>query len=188
MAASRELLVGYLRTSEFAPHVYLGGVLLTDIAGVPRMFHYTEPVAPNRIQQIIYGHSLERYCRVDIVASALLAQIAEPPELFVVSDAFLLHAEKHTDRPVVALASSNEAPFAEVQQYQHVNEREVLLQATPSGAPIRVTLSHKHRKLDKVIPILCEMGQLISPLEPLERVTLAMEEIARELVPHERAA
>lgn len=185
----KDQTLGYLRTAELGPAVFFGGLLLTDIAGVPKTFHYTEPVTPSRIQQIIYGYSLERYCRVDIVASALIAQVPEPPALFVVSDGFLLHAEKHTDRPVVSLTASNESPFSEVGQYQHVNEREILLQATPAGGPIRVTMTHKHRKLEQVVPILCEIGSLISPLEPLERVALALEEIGGELkVAHGRAA
>ncbi|HYE80445.1 MAG TPA: hypothetical protein VEI97_20925 [bacterium] len=177
----REQSLGYLRTAELGQYSYYGGLLLTDVAGVPKTFHYAEPVTPTRIQQIIYGYSLERYCRVDIVASALIAQVPEPPALFVVSDGFLLHAEKHTDRPVIALSASNESPFSEIGQYQHVNEREILLQATPAGGPLRVTMTHKHRKLDQVVPILCEMGQVISPLEPLERVALALEEIGGEL-------
>lgn len=173
--------VGYLRTAEIAPGVYIGGVLVTNLQGEPELFHYTDPVQPTRIQQVIYGYSLERYCRVDIVASALIAQIADQPALFVVSDAFLLRADKHTKAPVAALIPSDETAFHEVAQYQHAGPKQVLLQATPVGGPIRVTLNHKHRHLDQVVPILCAMGQHLSPLDPLERVALALEEIATEL-------
>lgn len=172
--------IGYLRTAELAPAIYIGGVLVTDLTGSPQLFHYTDPIRPNRIQQVIYGYSLERYCRVDIVASALMAQITDLPALYVVSDAFLLHAEKHTTVPVVALNASDETAFHEVGQYQHVNDKEILLQASPVGGPIRVTLNRKHQKLERVVPILCAMGQHLSPLDPLERVALALTEIARE--------
>lgn len=173
--------LGYLRTMEIAPQVYLGGVFIVDLFGRPQLFHYTDPIRPTRIQQVLYGHALERYCRVDIAASALMAQIPDPPAMYVVSDAFLLHAEKHTVVPVAALAATQELPFHEFGHYQHVNEREILLQATPAGNPLRVTLNAKHRKLNTVVPVLCAIGRNVSPLDPLERVTLAMAEIAREL-------
>lgn len=64
MAASKNSArphFGFLSVADLGGTVLIGGYLVLNCLGRPLEFHCTEPVRPNRAQQILYGEMLEPY-------------------------------------------------------------------------------------------------------------------------------
>lgn len=51
-------LLGYLAHFVSPQQKYYGGILITDIRGVPKEFRHSEPIVPTQTQKILYGDSL----------------------------------------------------------------------------------------------------------------------------------
>lgn len=55
---------------------YLGGYLVTNSWGRPLEFRLSSAVQPNRVQQILYGQSLETYICADLLGKTLVEKTA----------------------------------------------------------------------------------------------------------------
>ena len=55
---------------------YLGGYLVTNSWGRPLEFRLSSAVQPNRVQQILYGQSLEPYICADLLGKTLVEKTA----------------------------------------------------------------------------------------------------------------
>ena len=80
---------------------YLGGYLVTNAWGRPLEFRLSTAVQPNRVQQILYGGTLQPYICADLIGKTLVDKTATAVQLVV------------TDRePVLELRRSLEVPVA----------------------------------------------------------------------------
>src|SRR5262249_57589758 len=59
---------------------YLGGYLVTNRWGRPLEFRLTTAVQPNRVQQVLYGETLESYLCADLIGKALFEKTATEPQ------------------------------------------------------------------------------------------------------------
>ena len=78
-------LIGYLAhfvTSD--QNHYFGGILTTDLRGIPKEFKHTEAVKPSRTQTILYGDTLELAIGTDAIAPALYASLSRKPNLLLI--------------------------------------------------------------------------------------------------------
>ena len=64
-------------------NAYLGGYLVTNSWGRPLEFRLSSPVQPNRIQQILYGASLEPYICGNLIGKTLVEKTATAAEVIV---------------------------------------------------------------------------------------------------------
>jgi hypothetical protein len=59
---------------------YLGGYLVTNLWGRPLEFRLSSAVQPNRIQQILYGASLQTYVCADLIGKTLVDKATSPTQ------------------------------------------------------------------------------------------------------------
>jgi hypothetical protein len=89
---------------------YLGGYLLTNAWGRPLEFRLTTSVQPNRVQQILYGPTLDEYVHADLIGKTLVEKTATPPALIVTDTPGVLALRSRLDIPVVAVAADPDSP------------------------------------------------------------------------------
>jgi hypothetical protein len=79
-------LLGFLAAVAFpvtGGQAYLAGILVTCTRGIPREFRHSEPVTPGRVQQLIYGDTLQDCLGSEVLAPALLGALERQPDLIL---------------------------------------------------------------------------------------------------------
>jgi len=107
--ATASLHVGFL-TVLHEPSGYLGGYLVTNAWGRPLEFRLSTAVQPNRVQQILYGGTLEPYICADLIGKTLVEKAGVPVQLVVTDCPMALDLRLRLDAPVVWLAPPGETP------------------------------------------------------------------------------
>lgn len=177
----KDAKIGYLISLTLEDNYYLGGFMITDQYGIPLEFKYTEPIKPTKIQKILYGSALEKYLKKEVVFGNLLNSSAVKLDLLVTFKNDLLDLGT-APCPAISLEQTVLPPFSEIGQEETVNEREFLLQISPSGSPVRIMiLPEKFNEKSKIINLLLELQNTMNLTEPLTRVEGALKEICREM-------
>jgi hypothetical protein len=83
---------------------HVGGYLVTNAWGRPVEFRLTSAVQPNRVQAILYGHTLSDYVFGELIGRTLVEKTATRPTLVVTDSPRGLAVRSHVDVPVVAVA------------------------------------------------------------------------------------
>jgi len=63
---------------------YYGGILVTNAKGVPREFRHSEGVRPTKLQEALYGDSLELSLGLDALGPALYDALQLRPDVLLV--------------------------------------------------------------------------------------------------------
>lgn len=157
---------------------YAGALMLTDAAGLPVDFRFTDPITPTRLQRALYGGVLDRHLRIDVVARTLVGALAERPGVLLVDDRHLL-APGVADCPVLMVSTSSAAPLGATGAVQGAGDS-VLVQACEGVAPVRVTLPDgaDEARRSAAASLVVALGETMDPLEPLDRVREALDLIA----------
>ena len=103
------LNVGFL-TVLHEPSGYLGGYLVTNAWGRPLEFRLSTAVQPNRVQQILYGGTLEPYICADLIGKTLVEKTGISVQLVATDCPMALDLRLRLDTPVVWLAPPGETP------------------------------------------------------------------------------
>lgn len=93
-------VLGFLTAIERDPHGLFGGYLLLNLAGQPVEFHCTAPVKPSRIQQILYGPTLEPFLYGEQIGATLVKKSSLAPLAVLVDKPALLSVRQHISSPV----------------------------------------------------------------------------------------
>jgi hypothetical protein len=88
----------------------LGGYLVTNTWGRPLEFRLSTAVQPNRVQQILYGGTLEPYICSDLIGKTLVDKTGIGVQLVVTDCACALDLRQRIDAPVVWLAPPGTTP------------------------------------------------------------------------------
>jgi len=91
------------------PRGYVGGYLVTNLWGRPLEFRLSTAVQPNRIQQILYGQTLQPYIFSDLIGKALVERTSTPVALILVDRPELLELRKSVTQPLVCVAPGSHA-------------------------------------------------------------------------------
>lgn len=83
---------------------FLGGYLVTNLWGRPLEFRLSTAVQPNRVQQILYGHTLGGFICGELVGKTLIEKTATPVHLVLTDTADALSLRHVVDVPVVWVA------------------------------------------------------------------------------------
>jgi hypothetical protein len=83
---------------------FLGGYLVTNLWGRPLEFRLSTAVQPNRVQQILYAHTLSGFVCGELVGKTLIEKTATPAQLVLTDTADALALRRVTDVPVVWVA------------------------------------------------------------------------------------
>jgi hypothetical protein len=88
---------------------YLGGYLVTNGWGRPLEFRLSSAVQPNKVQQILYGPTLEPYICADLIGKTLVDKAGTPVQLVVTDRESVLDLRLKLEAPVVWLAPPDAA-------------------------------------------------------------------------------
>jgi hypothetical protein len=102
--ASASLNVGFL-TILHEPNGYLGGYLVTNQWGRPLEFRLSTAVQPNRVQQILYGGTLEPYICSDLIGKTLIEKTSLGVQLVLTDTDKALDLRQHLQIPVAWVAA-----------------------------------------------------------------------------------
>lgn len=174
----KEWKIGYILTYTLEDSSYLGGVMIIDKDGIPLEFAYTENIKPTKIQRILYGQSLEKYIKREVILNNLLNHIKVKPDLLITPEENLAELRTSATYPIINISQTALSPLTEVGISQDINKGEFVLQAAPSGSPLRIKLAEasddNRRKTESII---LELGKLMDLVEPINRVEGALRAI-----------
>ncbi|ODN30902.1 hypothetical protein [Fervidobacterium thailandense] len=154
-------MIGYLAVTKI-DNKHLGGFLVVNDIGIPVEFKYSEPVTPTRLQEIIYGSSLEYYLHVEIIAKGLIQKSESRPEVILVQDPNLLF-----DKNIVYVSALPQG----VAEKREASEAIINL----SGMSLKLMVSENFKLDDTVIEKIRELSSKIDILEPFDRIERALE-------------
>ena len=167
---------------------YIGGVLITDVVGVPVEFRHTELINPGRVQKILYGKSMERFLKTESMAKCLLNDLSNKPDLLVVPDMEYFLLTRSFNFPFVQLSKAQKEPLSKHGESVDVSESEVLLQVLSIREPLRVKVDRKNAPaMASIKTLLLTLGRTMDLLEPLTRVSAALQEIITDLKRNSRS-
>jgi hypothetical protein len=158
---------------------YLAGLLITDDHGLPLDFRYTEPVSPNRVQQVLYGQGMTHYMKTQVLWPALLQECGDYDFNFIFTqDVTLLQSQVQT----VGLVGLRETSMDTLTEDTHqvISPTECLLQVVKTGPPIKISWQ-SHLDQGTVIKTLKVLGQQMLVLEPFDRVQAALKLLGQEM-------
>jgi hypothetical protein len=88
---------------------YLGGYLVTNPWGRPLEFRLSSAVQPNRVQQILYGQSLEPYICADLLGKTLVDKTATAAQVVLTDHPAAVDLRLRLDIPVGYVHPSDRA-------------------------------------------------------------------------------
>jgi hypothetical protein len=112
-AASIPLNLGFLTVLTEA-NTYLGGYLVTNNWGRPLEFRLSTAVQPNRVQQVLYAHTLEGYICADLIGKTLVDKTGVPVQLLVTDRQAVLDLRARQQTPIIWLAPPDDAHATEL--------------------------------------------------------------------------
>lgn len=142
---------------------YIGGYLVTNQWGRPLEFRLSSAVQPNRLQQILYGETLEPYVCGDLIGKTLVDKTSVAAGCILTDRQELLDLRRNLDVPFACLA--------------------------PAQAPLRgAPLCHPGfpEDADSVRELLDRLRGILDIAEPFGRIRDAMSE-ARKMGATSRA-
>jgi hypothetical protein len=88
---------------------YMGGYLVTNPWGRPLEFRLSSAVQPNRVQQILYGQSLEPYICADLLGKTLVDKTATAAHIILTDHPAAVDLRLRLDVPVALVNASDPA-------------------------------------------------------------------------------
>jgi hypothetical protein len=164
------LNLGFL-TIQHDPAGYLGGYLVTNLWGRPLEFRLSTAVQPNRVQQILYGGTLQSYICADLIGKTLLDRTSTTTQLVITDREPTLDVRLLVNVPVLWLANPND-PAASALARQGAA---VVPAGGDNHGPL---LRHPRHPEDAaaVRDILCQLDGSLDLAEPFDRIREAIAE------------
>ncbi|WP_339912334.1 hypothetical protein [Symmachiella dynata] len=96
-AADRQdkLRLGFLTAIQVPQQGFMGGLLVTNHLGRPLEFQCTNPVKPNRTQEVLYGPTLQPFVLAELIGKTLLEKAGVKPHIVFITEAALLELREH---------------------------------------------------------------------------------------------
>jgi hypothetical protein len=177
MAAHR---IGYLTCVETMGR-YVGALMVTDGAGIPLEFKYTEPIKPTRIQAILYGGALERYIKLEVIRTKLVKALQNRPEVIFVDNTDLSLLGASEGIPVVALQRARIPPLGGAGEVKRPKENELIAQTQEGADPLRLIFEGMQQEvIERIAGLVIDAGRAADLAEPLERLEKAIEALMKE--------
>ncbi len=160
---------------------HMGGILITNQIGVPLEFKYTEPVTATRLHKILYGSVLDKYLHETVIRDRLGREVRALPNFFITG-----YDEKEflgpiADREMVAIQKCNLPPGDISGPFTRIREREAIIELEEDREFLRLAFSTSDEMLQlNIVAWLQENARTMDILEPLDRITAALNSICGE--------
>jgi len=175
--------LGFYSLSETqAKDGFLGALLITDQFGRPLEFRVTHPVKPTAIQRPLYGAALKPFIGVELCAKQLVRQLKRNMDLLVVSDEFLVDVREFIPCPVIHIQRAGDAIEVKTEGVSGPGWVKRQISST-SGRyqPIIIRTTSDHEDdIERARASVEDAFSHMDLLEPFERITKALELLARE--------
>lgn len=171
--------IGFLTVFPDGPG-FLGGYLVTNSWGRPVEFRLSTAVQPNKVQQILYGHTLTEYLCAELIGKTLVEKTATPVQLLVTDNFNVLPIRSRLN--IATVAARPAAAGAEADPDQPL----IRLDHQRSSLPL--WWREEHRADQELIrAVLDRVDPALELSEPFARIREAMTE-ARKMGVTSRAA
>jgi hypothetical protein len=164
-AAPSPVNLGFLLIAHEA-NGYVGGYLVTNAWGRPLEFRLSTAVQPNRVQQILYGGTLEPYICADLIGKTLVEKTSVPAGLILTDCALALDLRLRVEVPVVWLAPAEGS----------TNAAGVCARPAENGRGAVFCHARFAGDVPVVQELLQRMDGMVDPAEPFARIREAMGE------------
>lgn len=190
MAPSSDIKLAYLSILTPIPNIYIGGVMVTDMRGLPVEFRYSEPIQPTKIQQILYGQVLSNYIKEEVILDTLVKGVSSKFNALLVEDESLL-SYPLKGSPILRISETNSAILDGLGSTEVIADDEILIQTTTQNPPMRVHFNPSDASSSdssgggvassvKPYQVLVDAGQQMDIYEPMKRIAKALELICQE--------
>ncbi|HJZ93882.1 MAG TPA: hypothetical protein VKE40_23615 [Gemmataceae bacterium] len=177
--ATTNVCLGFLTVFAEA-NGYLGGYLVTNSWGRPIEFRLSTAVQPNRVQQILYGHTLTEYLCAELIGKTLVEKTATPVQLLVTDSPDMLPIRSRVEVPVVGVVAESQRRSAD-------SDRRLTTFEHPRSSVALALDSRWASDEGSVRRILDRLDAALDLAEPFARIREAMGE-ARKMGVTSRAA
>ena len=156
----------------------IGYALVTDEKGFPLEFQYTDPILPTKIQRILYGASLDKYLKVDVILDNLLKVLTNKVDFIVVEEDQMLEYD-NSKADIVRIVPVNSSDVKIESEIQKNKENEYFMQFSKIRQPVRVQFQKNVNEEDGLFIKISEAIKLVSSYidvtEPQVRVTKSLD-------------
>ncbi len=161
--------LGFL-TIAHEPNGYVGGYLVTNQWGRPLEFRLSTAVQPNRVQQVLYGDTLEPYICADLIGKTLVEKTSVPAGLILTDCASALDLRLRLESPVVWLAAPDDPSAG------RLSEAGCCVRPARDGRGAILCHARFPSDVAVVRGLLDEVDGMVDPAEPFARIKEAMGE------------
>jgi hypothetical protein len=107
--------IGFLTVLQ-EPTGQVGGYLVTNGWGRPLEFRLSTAVQPNRVQQILFGNTLQAYICADLIGKTLVDKTATSVQLLITDREAVLELRLRIEIPMLWLAPQEDPQAADLAQ------------------------------------------------------------------------
>jgi hypothetical protein len=158
------------------PAGYVGGYLVTNLWGRPLEFRLSTAVQPNRVQQILYGNTLEPYLASELIGKTLVDKTATQAQILFTDMRAVLDLRLLVPTPVAHLTPPDPLPAAYDPVWKHHSASSL-----EHSSPHRVLVHPQFPDdLPAVRALVERLERHVDFLEPFARIREAVQE-ARKL-------
>ncbi len=172
--------LGFLTVFQEGPG-YLGGYLITNSWGRPLEFRLSTAVQPNRVQQILYGITLQEYLFADLIGKTLIDKSSTPVQMLLTDSLGVLPIRSRLEIPVLAVVPQDDPSITFMPE-----ERIARLTDSRYSSPLLYDPRNAADQ-ERIHAILGLLDASLDLSEPFSRIREAMGE-ARKMGATSRAA
>ena len=157
---------------------FLGAILITDFKGIPQEFRCTHPVKPSAVQRSLYGDTLLPHISINLCGIPLLKVIQSKPALILVKDDVFLGVRTASQCPVAVVRRAGSAIDLRAQSDTNLLQK-TRLESPTVGRFQPIVLETNPADGKSAQTILEKVFGDLDPLEPFERMTSAVQLLAK---------
>lgn len=167
--------IAYLGEAEFDNGAAIRcGALVIKETGAPVEFRATSPVRPTVLQKIFYGRNLDAEVLVEVLGKPLVNELRESFDLVVVNNPLLLNLRRFTEKPVIYLRRQGDLTIGSPNH----QASGLIGDGQDRFAPVVYeTFTGNQEDVRSGKAILELAAENMDPLEPFERVNLALRHV-----------
>jgi hypothetical protein len=156
------LVLGFFTLSQDGPSGWVAGYLLTNVQGRPLEFRLTSPVQPTKVQQILYGPTLDSYLVGELMGKNLIEKASFPADIVLTDLPMGLEVRRHSEVPLLLLGDSGRPIDLGARKGFSIHpefvQDEIVIQQLVEGAGQRLDLSEPFTRIREAITETRRMG------------------------------
>lgn len=164
----------FLKLLNVNSEAFLGGLLKTDLLGIPIDFKYIEPIKPTKLQKILYGKSLEHFINFELISKNLLNEVSGDSPILV-DNPLIFEVHEKENIIFLSLFEDKVDTFDGNQKIIEFkkDENEYLI----ATGNLNYKLKFKAQPSEELQNLTIEAAENFDLLEPFSRISEALEHI-----------